>query len=397
MGQIDLTSLASRHILKTLSKSKPISSSLLFPRSLLMQKEFEGKLGEREMAKRNLIARLYNSNSVKEEIVVVLEGVRKAMGVGEGETEIGKKEPGSKKWQPQERDGSGVGDDDDEERDQRIAEDFRALKVKAGTAQDSVEAGEIFEEEWDGITDLRASEDSEIDLDTFTASFNNRLAGSSDEEDLGLPQRDINDAWSGGEEADEDDYKETPNLPAAEIVPEQKLKSKSKSKAKSKTRQDNISIILKSKRSEPPSSSKMSTFLPTLMSGYISGSDSDINTDYYKNKNSKKNGPAEPKDRKNRMGQQARRALWEKKFGKNADHVKREEAEQGRKEIERRIKRGKGAGGKKGDGVKKKEKSTEVKGPLHPSWEAARKTKEQQSKVQEAVMGKPMGTKIVFD
>lgn len=391
MGQIDLTSLASRHILKALSKSKPISSSLLFPRWLLMQKESEGELGEREMAKRNLIARLYNSNSVKEEIVVVLGNVRKAMGVDEGETEIGKKEPKSKTWQPQERDG------DDEERDQRITEEFCALKMKAGTAQDFVEeAGEIFEEEWDGITDLRASEDSEIDLDTFTASFDNRLAGSSDEEDLDLPQRDIDDAWSGGEEADEDDYKETPNLAAA---PGQKLESKSKSKTKAKTQQDNISIIPKSKRSETPkpSSSKMSTFLPTLMSGYISGSDSDINTDYYKNKNGKKNGPAEPKDRKNRMGQQARRALWEKKFGKNADHVKREEAEQGRKEIERRIKRGKGAYGEKGDGANKKGESTEVKGPLHPSWEAARKTKEQQAKVQEAVMGKPMGRKIVFD
>lgn len=391
MGQIDLTSLASSHILKVLSKSKPISSSLLFPHWLLMQKESEGKLGERETAKRNLIARLYNSNSVKEEMMVVLANVRKAMGVDEGETEIGKKELKSKKWQPQERDESGGGDDRGEQ-DQRIVEEFCALKVKAGTAQSFVEeVGEIFEEEWDGITDLRASEDSEMDLDTFSAGFDNRLAGSSDGEDLGLPQRDIDDEWSGEEEADEDDYKENPNPPAAGVVPEQN----SKSKAKSKTQQNNIPIIPKPKRSETPkpSSSKMSTFLPTLMSGYISGSDSDINTDNYKNKN----GPTEPKDRKNRMGQQARRALWEKKFGKNADHVKREEAEQGRKEVERRIKRGKGVDGKKGDSAEKKGKSTEVKGPLHPSWEAARKMKEQQSKVQEAVMGKPMGKKIVFD
>jgi alpha-galactosidase/6-phospho-beta-glucosidase family protein len=123
------------------------------------------------------------------------------------------------------------------------------------------------------------------------------------------------------------------------------------------------------------------------MSGYVSGGDSDPDADWYKMQGKKK-GPPEKKERKNRMGQQARRALWEKKFGKRANHVQKEEQEAREKRERKEAKAAKKASAVAG------EKAQE--GPLHPSWEAARKAKEKQAQVAAAMM-KPQGKKITFN
>ncbi|KAF8957292.1 Bud-site selection protein [Flammula alnicola] len=65
------------------------------------------------------------------------------------------------------------------------------------------------------------------------------------------------------------------------------------------------------------SSSKMeSTFLPSLSVGFVRGSD---DSDF-----SDTEGKAVDLQKKNRRGQRARRAIWEKKFGRNANHKKKE-------------------------------------------------------------------------
>ncbi len=109
-----------------------------------------------------------------------------------------------------------------------------------------------------------------------------------------------------------------------------------------------------------------------------------------------------PTRRKNRPGQQARRALWEKKFGSEANHLKAQASSKGRdkdwdpkrgarSEGERRFR----AGGKSSKLVSMNNKETSISGnaivvksgergkgkrddtgPLHPSWEAAKKAKE---------------------
>ncbi|KAI1310744.1 Bud-site selection protein [Xylaria venustula] len=55
-----------------------------------------------------------------------------------------------------------------------------------------------------------------------------------------------------------------------------------------------------------------SAFLPSLMGGYISGSESASDVD------------VAPAARKNRRGQKARQAIWEKKFGEKAKHLHKE-------------------------------------------------------------------------
>lgn len=398
--EIDVNFLASNHVLKTFSKHKPISTSPLFPPWLAPRKELEVQLNDKEIAKRNIIARLYNSNAVKEAMAMVVGNVKSAIGISEGG--VG----GKRKVTEIE---TNVGSESEEGSGETVeaVRLVKRMKIDNKSTAEEKSESEDNEEEWGGILNSEESVDAEIDLDAFAADFMDRVVGSSDEdEDQGPLQRGTDDEWSG--EDDEDNENDEEDEEGEEYQGERAHHAKPttyRSKSESKSNPDlynqtQEATNLKVKKSEKlkPVDSVKSTFLPTLMSGYISGSDSDIDADYYKDKNGKKKGPTQPKERKNRMGQQARRALWEKKFGQEANHVKKGEEEKGREKIDQRIKQGSGGGGRKqGSTAEKKGKPTEVEGPLHPSWEAARKAKEQQAKVQEAVKGKPMGKKIVFD
>ena len=153
------------------------------------------------------------------------------------------------------------------------------------------------------------------------------------------------------------------------------------------------------------------TFLPSLtMGGFYSGSESGSVED---------EGTADIKPRKNRMGQQARRQLWEKKFGQRANHIQKQSRELGWDACKGALgggdrgQRGR-RGGRGGTGLRprvsrnedgqrtsgansdpiqtRKEKVAKaVDGPLHPSWEAAKKAKEHKGNVAFT------GTKVVFD
>ncbi|EXJ93082.1 hypothetical protein A1O3_01638 [Capronia epimyces CBS 606.96] len=148
-------------------------------------------------------------------------------------------------------------------------------------------------------------------------------------------------------------------------------------------------------------------FLPSLsLGGYYSGSESD-DEDTYQHR-----GPAEPKIRKNRRGQRARQQLAELKHGKNANHLAKQK-EQNSRDAGWDPKRGAVATGhnprersqtgrhqKTSDGKatrqarqpSSKAKTRDDQGPLHPSWEAARKRK-MQTQPQATFAGK----KITFD
>lgn len=184
--------------------------------------------------------------------------------------------------------------------------------------------------------------------------------------------------------------------------------------------------ITRSKKHKNPSSTIKSTvFLPSLtMGGYISGSDSDAT-----NLSTRQN----TLPRKNRRGQQERRQIWEKKFGKNANHLKKsqnqvhENRDQGwdaRKGARANNEKGKRENGRAGkwssvdarkrscrpsrggpissgansDPVQGRKmddkgqgKGKQADGPLHPSWEAAKKAKEAKKNA------KFQGKKVKFD
>lgn len=161
---------------------------------------------------------------------------------------------------------------------------------------------------------------------------------------------------------------------------------------------------------------KSTTFIPSLtMGGYISDSESVESVASH-------SGNTDLKARKNRRGQHERRQIWEKKFGKNANHLKRHVQSQGREQgrgprsVARRNKER--STYRKGEGQNSKSVSTRQRGggptssgansdpvkarakpngkgdserPLHPSWEAAKKVKEAKRNV--AFQGK----KVVFN
>lgn len=137
-------------------------------------------------------------------------------------------------------------------------------------------------------------------------------------------------------------------------------------------------------------------FLPKLtMAGYVSGSGSDVEDDVE---------DAQPK--KNRRGQRARQAIWEKKYGKKAKHVQEQAGKQDWDPKRGAVSSSKFAkdanklplGKRRLPGsttkltVASKKPQRDDTGPLHPSWEAAKRAKEKKS-VPVAFQGK----KISFD
>jgi hypothetical protein len=169
---------------------------------------------------------------------------------------------------------------------------------------------------------------------------------------------------------------------------------------------------LKTKTAKPPpAKAGGSTFLPTLMGGYWSGSESSASD--------LEDSVAAPV-RKNRPGQMARRAIWEKKFGERANHIKKGQgtvadkrgkgkddgwdAKRGAKDGGDRSGRGRGGGRGRGRDFRqvtgenalpveprKMVKKRDDTGPLHPSWQAAKAAKEAK---QTATF---QGKKVTFD
>lgn len=150
-------------------------------------------------------------------------------------------------------------------------------------------------------------------------------------------------------------------------------------------------------------------FLPSLsMGGYYSGSESeDERTQYH--------GPALPKPRKNRRGQRERQKLAELKHGKNAKHIgkkaarddrsagwdpKRGATHEGDHPRDRTRKGGhsQNASGSKSTTTQsqptraKQQNLRDDQGPIHPSWEAAKRRK-----MQDQQQASFQGKKITFD
>jgi hypothetical protein len=177
----------------------------------------------------------------------------------------------------------------------------------------------------------------------------------------------------------------------------------------------------KTKTKPKPPSSTTTAFLPSLMmGGYYSGSSSGSDIE----------DTTSNKQRKNRRGQRARQKIAEMKFGAAAKHVAKQKGGQrnagwdpkrggtdgngngkfnakGRLRIARGLEGGrvppaagssKGAmTGANGDVLGSRKREGVKEGPMHPSWEAARKRKEQGSRISIDTKGGGIGKKITFD
>ncbi|RXK38513.1 hypothetical protein M231_04279 [Tremella mesenterica] len=241
------------------------------------------------------------------------------------------------------------------------------------------------------------------------------------EEENDIEEDMIDDGWeSGSISVASEDYS-TSKIPVIPSIPKNRKEETQKNSLETNTTQSGKLVegkLKQSTSSKTKETIKSSTFLPSLATGFISGdsSDPDLDSDIDDSGLVGKRGKVE---RKNRRGQRARQAIWEKKYGKGAKHVVRaREEEQAveavkiarRQEREQRrnptttswggaerttthntsISRGREEGNANltpmGVAVRgEKEKS------LHPSWEAAKLRR------QKEVMAAPKATKIVFD
>lgn len=167
-------------------------------------------------------------------------------------------------------------------------------------------------DEWSGLSDPEDADKEQDDLDPSAASnteddeydlYASRLAASSDA-DLDSDSADRDSLAINPTTAKLNPSSITPS-PAPSPSPSLSRSSSPPHKAPHK----DPSTAAKLPRPKP----KSTTFLPSLsQSAYFSGSDSSAASDAE---------DVAPK-RKNRRGQQARRAIWEQKFGREARHIK---------------------------------------------------------------------------
>lgn len=136
---------------------------------------------------------------------------------------------------------------------------------------------------------------------------------------------------------------------------------------------------LKKKKDEKKKEEKY--VLPALASGYFSGGSDDEMEDEPRDRGYDLSNDAIVKEattqRKNRRGQRARRQIAELKYGKNANHLKKEQEQKQQKWAQRQVEFEKREARRKELGIERPEqkKLPELpeKKPLHPSWEAKKK------------------------
>ncbi|OCF45051.1 hypothetical protein I317_01102 [Kwoniella heveanensis CBS 569] len=294
---------------------------------------------------------------------------------------------------------------------------------------DEVEGG-IEDDENPGSRNMVVGSDEEEELDDSVEEGRNERYQDSAADAAGWESGSIGgDDLEGASDSDADSDSEAIAIPSAK-------KPKLQAAAPSLSKQQQPKTQSKPQKAEKGDITS-SMFLPSLSTGFTRGDegDSDPDLDYDPDGVIGKQGAV----RKNRRGQRARQAIWEKKYGKNAKHVvkarQEEETKQAHKAQRQFDKRGKPEGMKgrdagwgnrsNGNGGPIADAETppsfgahalaptaaagpaatgvggrprpqeEQKKNLHPSWEAARLRKQKMAAVSPAGAAKP--NKIVFD
>ncbi|KAK4995539.1 hypothetical protein LTR28_000488, partial [Elasticomyces elasticus] len=325
----------------------------------------------KDHASANVVARLYNSNPVKEALPDILKEIRRALGVEDQNGDVAKR--------------------------RKVDKDERAENVK--TLNPATRPSQVTSSK--GVLKQQAKEitPAEDDSDDDFTHFDTRIASSSEEdgdEDVQLDTEDDKDRVSAnGNKTYPESAKNTQTALVRPRYEPSASASPSATPSVSPLQSPSVSPEPASSRvKKPRSQPSNSNFLPSLtMGGYWSGSESEPEDDI----------DVAPK--KNRRGQRARQQLWEKKFGTKAKHLQNaqsgsqadrnqgwdpkrgavDSARGGRGGFGRRDHAGgndSSAGGQSAGNsadvraAQPKKPSKDNEGPLHPSWEAAKKAKE---------------------
>jgi hypothetical protein len=378
----------------SLLKVKSIAASTDLPDELRRGVSKPDLPEDEQAALHNVTSGLYNRAPVKQVIDRAIKAVCGLLNVPAPENgkRSGKDKRKEQEEQPSNRTAQPL--DDDVEPSASIENPDGAFDDESefeGFSTDVDEPGSVLGEPQPDDSDADAPEATEFD------KLGDLLGSSSDEEEDWNSDKyaqfrgketvnldDISIDGSGEESDAESAAQESSGSPSP--PPEKKQKKK------------------ENKAAPKPGAVRDSTFLPSLMGGYISGSESASDID-----------DAKPKKRR---GQRARQAIWEKKYGSGAKHLSKpqkasgrdsgwdmrrgavEGGDQGRKTpwkkgIQNPVARHGGRTSSsrgQGDGAPAPVvASRDDEGKLHPSWEARKKAKESQKTTAFA------GSKVVFD
>lgn len=368
---LDLPTTARNYLYKSLVKFKAVAESPDLPKFVSTPPP-----PINDTAKANVIARLCNSNPVKEALPPILKDIQRALGIEPKDVKEGKKRLRAKDIEKQKQE------------EQQKTKPTKKSQPAAESESGDVSMGEA-EDESDVSQSIRRKEEARElgsgSEDEF-AEFNDRLAGSSDSE-------------GEDEQSDEATLKRGKASRAAALRAALADISPSASPSPSPSPSASPEPESPPARTTKPGAS---AFIPSLtMGGYWSGSESEPE-DFE---------DAQPK--KNRRGQRARQAIAEKKFGKHAKHLQNQaktgkndrnagwDAKRGATDGPRARgpprsrfeKPGQDRGARReGAAEPPKKKHRDDQGSLHPSWEAAKKAKEAKK-----VMASFEGKKITFD
>lgn len=425
---LDLQQTAHAHLCSSLVRLKPIAESDKLPDEIKAGLPRPELTNEEKAALHNVTSSLYNRPEVKSVVEKAIEEVCNAIGVAvpekkgrargkdraEGADNPRKDEKGAMKSQ----ESRGVSEGDKVKRKEREG----SKKVAVGENHGTDEEEEEEEEEEKAVLQLDAllglgsdEEDDDEEEEEVLVKGRTRKSTAAVKD---LDPMEITSEEEGGDEQDDDDDLDPMQVTSDEDSDDEEvfegfsdLDEGSQDGTTSEDVSDgesSVSSIARSPPAKKAATSKQppktitrdSTFLPTLMGGYISGSESeasDIDV-------------APP--RKNRRGQRARQAIWEKKYKEQAKHLQKQ-ATKGRDtgwDLKRGAVEGDSKPWKRGirnpllDKPKGPEsaqpppkreppkRTRDDSGPLHPSWEAKRLAKEK-----ERMAAPYQGRKITFD
>ncbi|KAI9818783.1 MAG: hypothetical protein M1827_007603 [Pycnora praestabilis] len=423
---LDISEVAENHIHKTLHKSKAISTAPGFARHAEPNPRQNGT--PQDHARVNIIARLYNSNPVKEVMEEIFRGVREVLDIESGGTLHNKpsKHAASK---------------EDRSTDKKFPERAQAA-LESETSAENNEKSTV-DQAWEGLDardEVRAAiirtTSAGIDEAFHTYPRERDESNSSDEiSDLSNDAEDLQDEEQG-EDGDFSKYDARLGNSSSSETEDLELLATNKKNSQSPALLSLSHLAYRSLSPpprKPPKSKQLPQdprFLPSLtLGGYYSGSSGSSAASL---------SDTDIAPRKNRRGQRARQQLWEKKFGTKANHLRDEGKKGGQQKQGTRGDdwdarrgarssgdgrgrgrgrgrvagmgrggnafgdRGQGRGGGMGGRVQTSGANSEAvretrgkgkddEGKLHPSWEAAKKAKEQKKET------KFLGKKVVFD
>lgn len=391
---LDLQSVANAHLCASLLKVKALAESPKLPDEVKNGVPKPEISEEERAALHNVTSGLYNQTKVREAADKAVADICRALHVPLPDKK-GKLKKGDKKCETTARK-----DPEEQPADRTVRNEPKLTTKKAerGGIEDE-EDGSSDDEEWNGLSDKEV-EENEVKL---MSRFDDRL-GSSDNEEYDTANEELDPMEITDVSASEDSEEEvTLDSSVSEEDPEDEENS---DEGDSESDGSAVSPPPKTrKESKKATKDKDTQFLPSLMGGYISGSESEAS-----------DIDVAPVARKNRRGQRARQAIWEKKFKEQAKHLGKEKSsrdagwdlKRGAVDASERTpwkqgiktpfgkRSGDSGAGEQQQGPAEPRRSRaprkkDDEGPLHPSWEARKKAKEQQQTA--AFQGK----RVVFD